>query len=267
MTRFFSMQKRYYIGLITMITLSSCGNPEQTASPQSLKSGDLSENPGFNLSGSSASNLGCFDKLLPKVNVVASGSVTGKTSGAVWDNNGAAGGVYMDTKKGSQDCSSRSANCAFVTLGRGSKSNGKNFMVNETIQVKSDFEAVVGEYKVTDKGVYDGYTYLKLTCPDLPVVATAAQPIWVQTNGGECNAVCRSVQRVSGRSPKYKNSCVSGEVRGDAVGIKYLYGTYSNGVEFNQSMSVGNFCYGATPFKKQMWDGDRTDITVGCYCL
>jgi hypothetical protein len=115
-----------------------------------------------------APNLGCFDKLLPIKNAATSGSVTGKTSGAVWGNNGQWGGVYMDTQKGAQDCSSRSANCAFVTLGSGSKSNGKNFTVNETIQVKSDFAAVVGDYKVTGTGVYDGYTYLKLTCPDRP---------------------------------------------------------------------------------------------------
>jgi len=97
--------------------------------------------------------------------------------------------------------------------------------------------------------------------------ATVAAPIWVQTNGGVCNTVCSSVKRISGRSPIYKNFCVSGEVRGDAVGIRYVNGTWGGGLEFYQTTSVGNQCYGINPFKAQKQDNDTTDITMGCYCL
>ena len=97
--------------------------------------------------------------------------------------------------------------------------------------------------------------------------ATVAAPIWVQTNGGVCSTVCSSVKRISGRSPLYKNFCVSGEVRGDAGGIRYVNGTWGGGVEFYQTTSVGNRCYGSNPSKVQKQDNDATDITMGCYCL
>ena len=97
--------------------------------------------------------------------------------------------------------------------------------------------------------------------------ATVAAPIWVQTNGGECKAVCSSVKRISGRSPKYKNLCVSGEARGDAVGIRFIKGEWGGGLEFYQTTTVGNRCYGSNPAKAQKQDNDATDITVGCYCI
>ena len=97
--------------------------------------------------------------------------------------------------------------------------------------------------------------------------ATVAAPIWVQTNGGVCSTVCSSVKRISGRSPNYKNFCVSGEDRGDAVGIRYIKGEWGGGVEFYQTTSLGNRCYGSNPSKGQKQDNDATDITMGCYCL
>jgi len=115
-----------------------------------------------------------------------------------------------------------------------------------------------GEIKATVNGATTG---------SAECAATVAAPIWVQTNGGECNAVCSGVKRISGRSPKYKNVCVSGEDRGDAVGIRYVNGTWGGGVEFYQTTSVGNRCYGSNPSKGQKRDNDATDITVGCYCL
>jgi hypothetical protein len=90
--------------------------------------------------------------------------------------------------------------------------------------------------------------------------------VWVQTNGGVCQNVCKGVGRVSIPSSQYKNRCVSGEVRGDAIGINYTQGVWGGGREFYQSNSVGSRCYGWNTKGHQKQDNDKTDITVGCYC-
>jgi hypothetical protein len=91
-------------------------------------------------------------------------------------------------------------------------------------------------------------------------------PIWIQTNGGLCSNVCAAAKRVSVRSPFYKNTCVSGEVRGDAFGVAFVRGVWGSGAEFFNSNSFGGECYGSNPRKGQKHDHDPTDITVGCYC-
>jgi len=89
---------------------------------------------------------------------------------------------------------------------------------------------------------------------------------WVQTNGGECNSVCASAGMRSALS-REGAQCVSGENRAaSAVGIiAFQNGCWPNcsPQSPNVAVSAGRMCY--SPGQKR--DNDRTDVTMGCYCI
>ena len=91
--------------------------------------------------------------------------------------------------------------------------------------------------------------------------------VWVQTKGGYCPTVCKDLGMTLGRSLRYKNQCVSGEDRADALGIGYYNGTWGGGHEFVRTYPDGGNCWGTrSDGKQQKRDNDRTDVTMGCCC-
>jgi len=88
---------------------------------------------------------------------------------------------------------------------------------------------------------------------------------FIQSNGGECNQVCRSAGRFSGLS-REGALCASGENRPSSAfgSIQFIHGVWPNATPepYNNAASVGGYCY--KPGQKR--DYDRTDITVGCFC-
>ena len=123
----------------------------------------------------------------------------------------------------------------------------------------------------------------KLTCSSIPntrqktynvqvsCTATVARPgsaKWYSAAGQYCPNFCTSVGGYNAPSPD-GFSCVSGEVRGSsAIGVVNFSPTgcwHDCGRPEGRtgSVSVGSRCY--SPGQKR--DNDRTDTTLGCYCL
>lgn len=89
---------------------------------------------------------------------------------------------------------------------------------------------------------------------------------WYQVTGANCPNYCKTLGLIN-RPSAEGCYCASGEnIPSSAVGIiNYRYGTWPNSnphLDPANQMSFGGNCYGSS----QKHDGDRTDVTMGCYC-
>jgi hypothetical protein len=97
----------------------------------------------------------------------------------------------------------------------------------------------------------------------------AAKGNWFQADRKNCKTFCPTIGRVNRAAPS-GDFCSSGEVipRSAHGVISYTFGTWPHSRPHHYgriSKSEGQWCYQTTP--RQKHDYDRTDKTVGCYCL
>lgn len=89
---------------------------------------------------------------------------------------------------------------------------------------------------------------------------------WYQADSAHCPTHCSGLGLTNGAGPEGAH-CMSGEVRsasGIAQGITFTYGCWGPCTPMGKhtATSTGKYCY--KPGQKQ--DGDKTDLTVGCFC-